>query len=182
MVEIALTVKDEKVNTTAIEIFSQFVEVVPALVREFILKEVDSRSSLSNLHNKGSKLSHQAILSTPNASLTSNQNTISTTPILERLSALPKGDEPESTGEASSSTQPSTSNTTTTYNTNNLSPRNEIKDLTILPLSTVLSIEQDFEPLLINFVIRQMINDPDEGLFQVLFFVRQTNSMIYLIS
>jgi len=170
VVEIALTVKDEKVNTTAIEIFSQFVEVVPTLVREFILKEVESRSSLSSLSNRsGSKLSHQAALCTPNASFTSNQNTVSTTPVLERLTGLPSGDDAQSTGQASSSTQPGTSSAEATSNKDNgnLSPKNEIQDRIILPLSKILNIEEDFEPVLINFVIRQMINDPDEGLAAV---------------
>ena len=65
--------------------------------------------------------------------------------------------------EASSSTQPGTStNEMISPNSNNNENFNE--HVTILPLSSILSIEHDYEPVLINFVIRQMINDPDQGI------------------
>lgn len=151
MVEIALTVKDEKVNTTAIEIFSQFVEVVPTLVREFILKEVESRSSITNL--KACAKQHPC---TPNASFNASFGVGTLTPTLMDTNATSNA---EITDAASSSTAPSTS----TELQQSPSAKLNTQQITILPLSSILNIEEDFEPVLINFVIRQMINDPDQG-------------------
>ncbi len=131
MVEIALTVKDEKVNTTAIEIFSQFVEVVPTLVREFILKEVESRASISGL-----KASSKQSLCTPNASLNVSYTTntaVLNTPTLATTAKTSS----ESNATATSSTQPSTSHSSSS------SPRRSIsfesgESVNILPLSSIL--------------------------------------------
>lgn len=151
MVEIALTVKDEKVNTTAIEIFSQFVEVVPTLVREFILKEVESRSSITNL-KAYVKQQHPC---TPNASFNASFGASTLTPTLPQMDT--NSSNAETADAASSSSAPSTSTERSPSN------KMDIQQITILPLSSILNIEEDFEPVLINFVIRQMINDPDQG-------------------
>ena len=131
VVEVALSVKDERVNTTAIEIFSQFVEVVPTLVREFILKEVESRSSVSNLKAKQQAAPVVSVAADVNAASTSavagsasgQQVAITDFPILADIDA----------------------------------------PISIVPISSVLNIVDDFEPVLINYVIRQMMNDPDQG-------------------
>ena len=132
VVEVALSVKDERVNTTAIEIFSQFVEVVPTLVREFILKEVESRSSVSNLKAKQQQAApvvsvaadvNAASTSAVAGSASGQQVAITDFPILADIDA----------------------------------------PISIVPISSVLNIVDDFEPVLINYVIRQMMNDPDQG-------------------
>jgi hypothetical protein len=129
VVEVALSIKDEKVNTTAIEIFSQFVEVVPTLVREFILKEVESKSSVSNI-KPNSK--NQQIPSLSTSTLV--EPTSSTTPCA------------------------STSSISSVINANT-----ESSQESQFNISTILKIEDTFDPVLINFVIRQMIFDPDQG-------------------
>jgi hypothetical protein len=142
--------KDEKINTIAIEIFSQFVEVVPTLVREFILKEVESRVSISRTS------------SAANNSINSKQPT---TPVSSFNFAL-----------ASSSTTPQPppvllSSTTSANSTSGIKdetspPVNSKATFQISSLSSILNLESEsFEPVLINFVIRQMINDPDQGKF-----------------
>ncbi len=156
MVEIALTVKDEKVNTTAIEIFSQFVEVVPTLVREFILKEVESRSSITNL--KACCIKQYPC--TPNASFNASFGASTLTPTLMDTNVISNA---ETIDAASSSTAPSTSTEQSP------STKMDKQQITILPLSSILNIEEDFEPVLINFVIRQMINDPDQGIKNLIF-------------
>jgi hypothetical protein len=40
---------------------------------------------------------------------------------------------------------------------------------TTLSLADILNTDEVFEPILINYVIRQMINDPDPGIFFYLF-------------
>lgn len=154
VVEIALTVKDEKVNTTAIEIFSQFVEVVPTLVREFILKEVESRLSIPGL-----KVSSKQSLSTPNASFNVHTANVMKTPTMTTATT----ESTANTETATSSTLPSTSNSSPSSSLRRASFEAKENEQ-ILPLSSILAIEEDFEPVLINFVIRQMINDPDQEL------------------
>ena len=133
VVEVALSVKDERVNTTAIEIFSQFVEVVPTLVREFILKEVESRSSVSNLKSKQQQ--QQAVVS----QVAADVNAASTSAVAGSASGQPVA----------------------------ITDFPILADIdapiSIVPISSVLNIADDFEPVLINYVIRQMMNDPDQG-------------------
>ena len=130
VVEVALSVKDERVNTTAIEIFSQFVEVVPTLVREFILKEVESRSSVSNLKSKQQAAVSQVAADVNAASTSAVAGSASGQPVaITDFPILADIDAP----------------------------------ISIVPISSVLNIADDFEPVLINYVIRQMMNDPDQG-------------------
>lgn len=100
--------------------------MVPTLVREFILKEVESRMSLTR----------------PSAS--SKQPT---TPI-----------SPFNFISCTTTPQPPT-------NITNSSKPESTNKLQISSLSSILNLDDEsFEPVLINFVIRQMINDPDQEL------------------
>jgi hypothetical protein len=42
---------------------------------------------------------------------------------------------------------------------------------TILSLADILNTDEVFEPILINYVIRQMINDPDPGMFLISLYI-----------
>lgn len=142
VIEVGLSVRDEKVNTIAIEILSQFVEAAPTLVREFILNEVESKSSLGSNGSKGLK---QQLPSTP-VSAMSNNIFFNQTP-----SSKAGGEE----------TQLSSISTTTA---SAVAGQNEISSSSKLSLADILNTDDVFEPVLINYVIRQMINDPDPEL------------------
>jgi protein phosphatase 4 regulatory subunit 3 len=152
VVEVALNTKDEKINTIAIEIFSQFVEVVPTLVREFILKEVESRISLTSRSSTSSSTSSSSSKQPP--------------------PPLPLPSTPISSFNFGLATTPQPPSALLQNNNNNNSTKSDdhqpqqltTKSFQISSLSSILNLEDDsFEPVLINFVIRQMINDPDQG-------------------
>ena len=169
--------KDEKINTIAIEIFSQFVEVVPTLVREFILKEVESRVSISRTSSAGSNIINSKQPTTPISSFSfaSSASSLSTSttpqppPVL--LSSTTSSGNGNGNGNASKdeTATTSTSTTTTTTSTSTITATttqsvNSKATFQITSLSSILNLESEsFEPVLINFVIRQMINDPDQG-------------------
>jgi hypothetical protein len=141
VIEVGLSVRDEKVNTIAIEILSQFVEAAPTLVREFILNEVESKSSLGSNGSKGLK---QQLPSTP-VSVMSNNIFFNQTP----------------SSKVGEETQLSSISTTTA---SAVAGQNEISSSSKLSLADILNTDDVFEPVLINYVIRQMINDPDPEL------------------
>lgn len=70
VVELALSLNDEKLNSIAIEIFSHFVEALPTMVREFILSESEpnSRLSVSSTNSNGS------LQATPKSSASSTKD------------------------------------------------------------------------------------------------------------
>lgn len=125
---------------------SQFVEVSPTLVREYILNEIESKSSVNNLSAsfKGnsqliSKLHTDTYLANPLAS---------TTPV-HLLLSLSRND--------------SSSHFSSISENNEIDFKTEKCDIS-LSLKNILNTDDVFEPVLINFVIRQMINDPDPGI------------------
>ena len=153
VIEVGLSVRDEKVNTIAIEILSQFVEAAPTLVREFILNEVESKSSLGSNGSKGISSSlKQQMPSTPVSAIT-NQF-FNQTPINKLGEDQDKQTQLSSISTTTASAQSAATITTTC--------QNEISSK--LSLADILNTDDVFEPVLINYVIRQMINDPDPEL------------------
>ncbi len=181
----ALSIKDEKVNTTAIEIFSQFVEVVPTLVREFILKEVESRLSVSYLKTS-TKQQHQqqqqqnSLPSTPTSSNSINFASSSSSSSSSTLLAPPSTPNSKDIDNQSSAMTENAASSSVTAGASCASPFSSPSHKTIeavtatattgseinstTNISSILKIDEDFEPILINFVIRQMMFDPDQEL------------------
>ena len=147
-------IKDEKVNTIAMEILSQFVEAAPTLVREFILNEVEqkinSKSSGSNGNNTNFKQLPSTSVSSSHVSISNNFILSSTSSSSSSLAQTPTSSSSCSKEEAQLQIQ--TEQTLT----------NQF-DTSTLVLSQSLNTDDVFEPVLINFIIRQMINDPDPG-------------------
>jgi hypothetical protein len=167
----------------AIDILSPIVEISPTLVREYILNEIEAKSSVSNLNmslkaaTQGNfsltvnKLPQHQLPSTPTlasftttTSLELSTTTTTTLTIQEtKSSALSAPATPtlSITKEDTNSNGPTSVSESTLLNNNNTSSSSIYR---LLTLSEVLNTDDVFEPILINYVIRQMINDPDQGL------------------
>lgn len=114
---------------------------MPTLVREFILKEVDSR-----MPRPSASKHQQPATPISSFSFNNNNNSASTT-------AITSAGTPQPPGGALSKTEPVSSKPAA------------VSSLPTSSLSAILNLDDEsFEPVLINFVIRQMINDPDQEL------------------
>lgn len=188
VIEIALSIKDEKVNTVAVDILSHFVEVSPTLVREYILNEIESKSSVNNLSMslKTTTTITTTTTTMSNSGATSAATVPSTTMPCASLassssSLLSPGAEACTVSSTTTSASvflscakqanPPSYPSTPTHPINAANnSRDESTKLgggsggaNIVPLADILNTDDVFEPVLINYVIRQMINDPDPG-------------------
>ena len=104
-------------------------------MREFILSEAESRASVSNLYHRSNNSGKHMQPSTP-------------------VSAFPSGPTPHlPPPQASHLTKEDNHQQVSTSNANHVAS---------LSLAAILSTDE-FEPVLISYVIRQLINDPDPG-------------------
>lgn len=187
VIELGLSLGDDKMSQTCIDILSHFVEVSPASVREYILKEIEAKSSVSNLN-----MSLKPATSSSNSNSSSNNNSNSsnhinvtitsskfptTTPI---VSAATTDSSSSSNIEVSTTTNNNDSNeqenkssidNTEQQDQQQQTQREETSDhddinesVAMLSLSDILNTDDVFEPILINYVIKQMFNDTDPGL------------------
>lgn len=149
------------------EILSQFVEAAPTLVREFILNEVEqkinSKSSGFNSNSTNSNFKQQP--STP----VSSHVTISNNFILSSSSSSSTSSQAQ-TPTSSSSCSKEEAQTQMMQTAQSLTNQFDASTLVVsqsfnmLSLADILNTDDVFEPVLINFIIRQMINDPDPGI------------------
>ena len=168
-------IRDDKVNTIAMEILSQFVEAAPTLVREFILNEVEqklnSKSTGSNSNNNSnnnslnmSNSSFKQLPSTPVSShvAISSNFLLSTASSSSSLSQTPTSSSSSSSGsKEETQLQMQTQSLTSQFDASTLVVN---QSFNLLSLTDILNTDDVFEPVLINFIIRQMINDPDPEL------------------
>ena len=196
VIELGLSLGDDKMSQTCIDILSHFVEVSPASVREYILKEIEAKSSVSNLN-----MSLKPATSSSNSNSSSNNNSNSSNHINVTItsSKFPTSPIVSVATTASSSSSNIEVSTTTNNNDSNEQERKSSIDTTeqqeqqqqhqreetsdhddinesvaMLSLSDILNTDDVFEPILINYVIKQMFNDTDPGL--------HLNSLSLLIS
>lgn len=141
-------------NVIAVEILSQFVEVAPTLVREFILNEIESKSSVSNLNNSINLTKNSNAISFKSSSSSSSfasiKDDLSSSTVISSSSLLVSASQ-----SVTPPPPPPLSNTQMNTPSQNRAP---------LSLEEILNTDDVFEPVLINYVIRQMINDPDQEL------------------
>jgi hypothetical protein len=148
------------------EILSQFVEAAPTLVREFILNEVEqkinSKSSGFNSNSTNSNFKQQP--STP----ISSHVTISNNFILSSSSSSTSSQAQTPTSSSSCSKEEAQAQMMQTAQslTNQFDASTLVvsQSFNMLSLADILNTDDVFEPVLINFIIRQMINDPDPGI------------------
>ena len=131
----------------AIDILSHLVEVSPTMVREYILNEIESKSSINNL----------------NSSLNKSDS------ISNKLSSMTTTNQKRTNPSISSPISPSLSNNKENQQDAETKEKTEEKSSQLgsrgpLTLEDILNTDDVFEPILINYVIRQMINDPDPEL------------------
>ena len=131
------------------EILSQFVEAAPTLVREFILNEVEQKINSKSSGSNGNNTNFKQLPSTPVSSHVSISNNF----ILSSASSSCSKEEAQM--------QIQTAQTLT--NQFDASTLVVSQSFNMLSLADILNTDDVFEPVLINFIIRQMINDPDPG-------------------
>lgn len=155
VIEMGLMVKDDKSNQLAIDILSPIVEISPTIVREYILSEIESKSSVSNLNMSLSN----SRSNTPTSHLTANNSNSCSTANggtssggNQRSSPFGGDTKTENTSESTAKSLPPPSSTTVSSNSR------------LLTMEELLNIDELFEPILINYIIKQMINDPDQEL------------------
>jgi hypothetical protein len=186
VIELGLSLGDDKMSQTCIDILSHFVEVSPASVREYILKEIEAKSSVSNL-NMSLKPETSSNSSSNNNSNSSNHINVTIT-----SSKFPTTTTTPIVSAATTASSSSNIEVSTTTNNNNIdeqenkssidnteqqdqqqqNQREETSDhddinesVAMLSLSDILNTDDVFEPILINYVIKQMFNDTDPGLY-----------------
>jgi hypothetical protein len=173
-----------------VDILSPIVEISPTLVREYILNEIEAQNSRTRqwlvdvskektfVDNNVTPNHHQMpatptlaafdLASGSSATAVNESEASSTTttsavtsssslsfPAPPSINNIPVKDQ----ADTASSSEP----TTTQQNNSNNNINTSTSIYRLLTLSEVLNTDDVFEPILINFVIRQMINDPDEG-------------------
>ena len=84
-----------------------------------------------------------------------------TTPLTPAFSGLNNNNSKESSQQQSHQSETTPSPTVPQTNVEIVS--NNVKQNVTLSLADILNTDEVFEPILINYVIRQMINDPDPG-------------------
>ena len=157
------------------EILAQFCEAAPTLVREFILNEVEqklnSKSSAANSQN--STNSNSCFASNNN---TSSKQQLPSTPVSSHVSSISSNfilsSSMSQTPTSSSSTSSSCNKEDSSQSQSQALLTNQFDASTLvlnqpfnlLSLADILNTDDVFEPVLINFIIRQMINDPDPEL------------------
>lgn len=138
--------KDNGLSPIAIDILSHLVEVSPTIVREYILNEIESKSSIINLNSSLNKTDFipNKLSNTNLASYNINQK--KTIPLI--CSSI-----------VSSISRIKGNKIKIEQNDKNIVSSHEK-----LTLNDILNTDDVFEPILINYVIRQMIIDPDPEL------------------
>jgi hypothetical protein len=146
------------------EILSQFVEAAPTLVREFILNEVEQKINSKSSGSNGNNTNFKQLPSTPVSSHVSISNNF----ILSSASSSSSSSSLAQTPTSSSSfskeeAQMQIQTAQTLTNQFDASTLVVSQSFNMLSLADILNTDDVFEPVLINFIIRQMINDPDPG-------------------
>ncbi|CAF0822269.1 unnamed protein product [Brachionus calyciflorus] len=148
VIEITLDLMNQILNPIAIDILSHLVEVSPTMVREYILNEIESKSSTNNLNTTLKKTN-----SLKSSSINHNKTFSTSSAYSPCVPSFP--DQKSSEKEQ---------NEDNTNDKSQLNPINNNKTKRKLNLDDILNTEDIFEPILINHIIRQMINDPDAEL------------------
>jgi hypothetical protein len=146
------------------EILSQFVEAAPTLVREFILNEVEQKINSKSSGSNGNNTNFKQLPSTPVSSHVSISNNFILSSASSSSSSSSLAQTPTSSSSCSKEeAQMQIQTAQTLTNQFDASTLVVSQSFNMLSLADILNTDDVFEPVLINFIIRQMINDPDPG-------------------